>query len=67
MFLDEPTAGLHPKDIISVVENLKRLRDNGNSVIVVEHDETVIKNSDYLIEVGPGEENRRSDRDRGNN
>ena len=52
--LDEPTAGLHPKDIISVVENLKRLRDNGNSVIVVEHDETVIKNSDYLIEVGPG-------------
>ena len=52
--LDEPTAGLHPKDVINVVENLKRLRDNGNSVIVVEHDEMVIRNADYLIEVGPG-------------
>lgn len=52
--LDEPTAGLHPRDITKVVENLKRLRDNGNSVIVVEHDETVIRNSDYLVEIGPG-------------
>ena len=52
--LDEPTAGLHPKDVMSVVENLKRLKDNGNSVIVVEHDEMVIRNADYLIEVGPG-------------
>jgi len=52
--LDEPTAGLHPRDVTKVLENLKRLRDNGNSVIVVEHDETVIKNADYLIEVGPG-------------
>lgn len=51
--LDEPTAGLHPRDITKVVENLKRLRDNGNSVIVVEHDETVIRNSDYLVEIGP--------------
>jgi len=51
--LDEPTAGLHPKDVTQVVENLKRLRDNGNSVIVVEHDETVIRSADYLIEVGP--------------
>ena len=51
--LDEPTAGLHPKDVTRVVENLKRLRDNGNSVIVVEHDETVIRSADYLIEVGP--------------
>jgi excinuclease UvrABC ATPase subunit len=52
--LDEPTAGLHPRDVIKVIENLKRLRNNGNSVIVVEHDETVIKNSDYLVEIGPG-------------
>jgi excinuclease UvrABC ATPase subunit len=52
--LDEPTAGLHPRDVIQVVENLKKLRDNGNSVIVVEHDETVIRNADYLIEIGPG-------------
>lgn len=52
--LDEPTAGLHPRDVTKVVENLKRLRDNGNSVIVVEHDETVIRSADYLIEIGPG-------------
>src|SRR3990167_2324916 len=52
--LDEPTAGLHPRDVTKVVENLKRLRDNGNSVIVVEHDPTIIKNADYLVEVGPG-------------
>lgn len=52
--LDEPTAGLHPRDVTKVVENLTRLRDNGNSVIVVEHDETVIKSADYLVEVGPG-------------
>lgn len=52
--LDEPTAGLHPRDVTKVVQNLKRLRDNGNSVIVVEHDETVIRNADHLIEVGPG-------------
>jgi len=52
--LDEPTAGLHPRDVTKVVENLKRLRDNGNSVIVIEHDETVIISADYLVEIGPG-------------
>jgi len=52
--LDEPTAGLHPRDVAKIVQNLKRLRDSGNSVIVVEHDELVIRNADYLIEVGPG-------------
>ena len=52
--LDEPTAGLHPRDVAKVVGNLKRLRDSGNSVIVVEHDETVMRNADYLIEIGPG-------------
>lgn len=52
--LDEPTAGLHPRDVTKVVANLKRLRDNGNSVIVVEHDESVIRSADHLIEIGPG-------------
>lgn len=52
--LDEPTAGLHPRDVTKVIENLKRLRDNGNSVIVVEHDETVIRSADYIVEIGPG-------------
>lgn len=51
--LDEPTAGLHPRDVAKVVENLKRLRDNGNSVIVVEHDEAVIRSADYVVEIGP--------------
>jgi len=51
---DEPTAGLHPRDVTKVVQNLAKLRDNGNSVIVVEHDESIIRNADYLIEVGPG-------------
>lgn len=52
--LDEPTAGLHPRDVTKVVQNLAKLRDNGNSVIVVEHDESVIRSADYLIEIGPG-------------
>lgn len=51
--LDEPTAGLHPRDVEIVVQNLKKLRDQGNTVIVVEHDETVIRNADHIIEVGP--------------
>lgn len=52
--LDEPTAGLHPRDVGGVIKNLVRLRDLGNTVIIVEHDESVIKNADYLIELGPG-------------
>ena len=56
--LDEPTAGLHPRDVKKVVDNLKKLRDQGNTVIVVEHDEMVIRNADYLIEVGPGGGNK---------
>lgn len=52
--LDEPTAGLHPRDVTKVIKNLNKLKNNGNSVIVVEHDEAVIRNADYLIEVGPG-------------
>lgn len=52
--LDEPTAGLHPRDLEMVVKNLERLRDGGNSVLVVEHDESVIRSADYIVEVGPG-------------
>lgn len=52
--LDEPTAGLHPRDIQTVIANLQKLRDAGNTVLVVEHDETVIRSADHLIEVGPG-------------
>jgi len=52
--LDEPTAGLHPRDLEMVVKNLKRLRDGNNSVLVVEHDENVIKAANYIVEVGPG-------------
>ncbi|KKR79156.1 MAG: hypothetical protein UU25_C0021G0008 [Microgenomates group bacterium GW2011_GWB1_40_9] len=52
--LDEPTAGLHPRDVGNVITNLRRLRDSGNTVLVVEHDESVIRSSDYIIEVGPG-------------
>ncbi|MFA6519076.1 MAG: excinuclease ABC subunit UvrA [Candidatus Shapirobacteria bacterium] len=52
--MDEPTAGLHPRDLEMVVKNLKRLRDSGNSVLVVEHDEKIIREADYVVEVGPG-------------
>lgn len=52
--LDEPTAGLHPRDIEMVTNNLTRLRDKGNTVLVVEHDETVIRSADHIIEVGVG-------------
>lgn len=56
--MDEPTAGLHPRDLELVVGNLKRLRDSGNSVLVVEHDESVIRSADYIVEVGPGGGNK---------
>lgn len=52
--LDEPTAGLHAKDTNNLVEILKRIRDRQNTVIVVEHDEAVMKGSDQIIEIGPG-------------
>jgi len=51
--LDEPSVGLHPKDTNRLVRVLKSLRDLGNTVIVVEHEEDVIKNADYLIDIGP--------------
>ncbi|MEL6943744.1 MAG: excinuclease ABC subunit UvrA, partial [Bacteroidota bacterium] len=51
--LDEPSVGLHPKDTSRLVQVLKDLRDLGNTVIVVEHEEDVIANADYLIDIGP--------------
>ena len=52
--LDEPSIGLHPKDNVKMIETLKRLRDLGNTVIVVEHDEDTIREADHVIEIGPG-------------
>jgi excinuclease ABC subunit A len=52
--LDEPSIGLHQRDNTRLLETLKRLRDLGNTVIVVEHDEEAILSADYLIDMGPG-------------
>ena len=52
--LDEPSIGLHQRDNDKLIETLKHLRDNGNTVIVVEHDETTMLAADYLIDIGPG-------------
>jgi excinuclease ABC subunit A len=52
--LDEPSIGLHPRDNKLLIASLKRLRDMGNTVIVVEHDEETMMESDYIIDVGPG-------------
>jgi excinuclease ABC subunit A len=51
--LDEPTIGLHQRDNARLIRTLKRLRDIGNTVIMVEHDEECIRESDYLIDIGP--------------
>lgn len=52
--MDEPSIGLHPRDSDKVIDTMKKLRDIGNTVIVVEHDMETIRNADYIIEVGPG-------------
>lgn len=52
--LDEPSIGLHQRDNSMLIDTLKNLRDLGNSVIVVEHDEETMDESDYLIDIGPG-------------
>lgn len=52
--LDEPSIGLHQRDNIKLIQSLKKLRDEGNSVIVVEHDEDMIRSADYVIDFGPG-------------
>ena len=51
--LDEPSIGLHPRDTARLIDVLKRLRDIGNTVVVVEHDEEIIKAADLLIDMGP--------------
>src|SRR5436305_8949176 len=52
--LDEPSIGLHQRDNARLLETLKRLRDLGNTVIVVEHDEEAIRSADWLVDMGPG-------------
>ena len=52
--LDEPSIGLHQRDNHRLIETLQRLRDLGNTVIVVEHDEDTIRSSDWLVDIGPG-------------
>ncbi len=52
--LDEPSIGLHQRDNAKLLETLKRLRDLGNTVIVVEHDEDAIRTADFLVDIGPG-------------
>jgi excinuclease ABC subunit A len=52
--LDEPSIGLHQRDNRRLLETLKRLRDLGNTVLVVEHDEETIRSADYVIDLGPG-------------
>jgi len=52
--LDEPSIGLHQRDNVKLIETLKRLRNIGNTLIVVEHDEETILSSDYVVDIGPG-------------
>jgi excinuclease ABC subunit A len=52
--LDEPSVGLHPADVEPLATAIERLRDRGNTVIVVEHEETIIRRADEVVEIGPG-------------
>ena len=52
--LDEPTIGLHQRDNAKLIKTLTKLRDLGNTILVVEHDEEVIRNSDWIVDLGPG-------------
>lgn len=52
--MDEPSIGLHSRDAVLVIDTMKKLRDIGNTLIVVEHDIETIKNADYIVEIGPG-------------
>ncbi len=51
---DEPTIGLHPADVFRLIETMKRLRDLGNTVLIVEHDEAMMRAADHIIDMGPG-------------
>ena len=52
--LDEPSIGLHQRDNAKLLDTLKRLRDLGNTLVVVEHDEETIRSADYIVDIGPG-------------
>jgi len=52
--LDEPSIGLHQRDNKKLINALKRLRDLGNTIIVIEHDEETMRNSDFIVDIGPG-------------
>lgn len=52
--LDEPSIGLHQRDNERLINSLKKLRDAGNSIIVVEHDKDIMMNADYIVDIGPG-------------
>ena len=51
---DEPSVGLHPSDNEKLIKTLKNLRDVGNTVLIVEHDESIMRSADYIIDLGPG-------------
>ncbi len=52
--LDEPTIGLHPRDTDRLLHALRQLQAQGNTVLIVEHDETVMRQADFLVDIGPG-------------
>ncbi|MDP6718912.1 MAG: excinuclease ABC subunit UvrA [Pirellulaceae bacterium] len=52
--LDEPSVGLHPRDIDRLIQSVQALRDRGNTVVVVEHEEAMLRAADHIIEIGPG-------------
>jgi excinuclease ABC subunit A len=52
--LDEPSVGLHPSDVHRLIQSVESLRDRGNTVVVVEHEEAMLRAADYLVEIGPG-------------
>lgn len=52
--LDEPSIGLHPRDNERLIQSLESLRDRGNTVVVVEHDEAIMRRADWLVDLGPG-------------
>src|SRR2546425_11777271 len=58
--LDEPSIGLHQRDNQRLLDTLRRLRDLGNTVIVVEHDAETMRRADYILDLGPGPGDRKS-------
>ena len=52
--LDEPSIGLHPRDVDRIITVIQRLRNNGNTIVVVEHDPQIIRSAGFLLDIGPG-------------